>query len=137
MRMMTQAQIAEAERLRDGGGRSWREIGRILGFKPETLMAAVDPIYAEKRRQQMRDWRAKNGRKPVQQVPRRELLPKPVQQSERIWSLKSSEGVELGIRAITKTTTRYTGRGVISVPLSLPYIPSLYRQPGKDTHSDA
>lgn len=54
-------QIEEARRMRESG-QSWRAIGRAFGVRECTVMAALDPIYAERRRQMMRDWRAKNGR---------------------------------------------------------------------------
>lgn len=54
-------QIEEARRMRESG-QSWRAIGRAFSISTDAVMAAIDPIFAERRRQNIRDWRAKNGR---------------------------------------------------------------------------
>ena len=126
MSKMQECHVAEAQRMRLAG-HSWRMIGRAFGVKEDTVQAAVDPIYAERRRQWLRDSRARTGRVNERRVIPIKVLPRRVGE---VWPLKSVEGRELGIRAITLKQVPASNplgpRTAEIVPVSLPYLHFLY-----------
>lgn len=127
--MLQENHIAEARRMRSAG-HSWREIGRTFGVNGDTVMAAVDPIFAERRRQWSRDSRAKVGRAKAPRSATVTAMPKP-RRGAKVWELQSEVGRELKLKAITihtMITAHPTGKGsaVVRVPMSLPYVSFLY-----------
>lgn len=122
--------IAEARRMREAG-HSWGMIGRMFGVNPDTVMCAIDPIYAERRRQQLRDSRARVGRKPAKRPEIAIAKIMPAMKRGKVWALQSAIGRELGIKAITIRTisaSHPVGKSARwqSVPVSLPYLSFLY-----------
>lgn len=127
--MLQEHHVAEARRMRSAG-HSWREIGRTFGVNGDTVMAAVDPIFAERRRQWSRDSRAKIGRAKSPRPANVSAMPASRRRST-IWELQSEVGRELKIKAITIrtiTSAHPTGKGSAfeRVPVSLPFVSFLY-----------
>lgn len=57
----TEIDVAQAQRMRDGG-MSWEELAEVFGAAPATMHMKLDPIYAEKRRQQINEARRRKGK---------------------------------------------------------------------------
>jgi len=132
--------LEEARRMRLAG-HSFREIGRTFGVSGDTACAAIDPIYAERRRQWLRESRERVGRKFYVQPKKPAAPPKiKLRKQHHVWSLTSPVGRELGIRAISvsRTVPSYA-LGTIgksqTVTISLPYLPTLYGRAKEFIHA--
>ena len=86
---MTEGEIATSKRMRDDGA-TWNQIARETGYDPQTVKYALDPDYANRRREQINANRRRARGEEQKVQPDTQRRPE-VRVSDEDWNQRISE----------------------------------------------